>query len=96
MRKAYILIYDDNVGTRDEIKAVINDMPSIKTWRYDMPNCFYLISEKSAGEIYEEFITLNGTKGKFAFLEINENRQGQMLKETWYLMRHKKHKPKEE
>lgn len=96
MRTAYLFIYDDAVGTREEIKSVLNKMDLVRTWRYDMPHCFYVVSDSSASEIYNEFVSLNGTKGKFLFVEASDNRQGQMLKDTWYLLRNKKHKPKEE
>ncbi len=95
MRKAYLFIYDDSVGTREEIKSLLNQMDTVKTWRFDMPHCFYIISEGSASELYTEFASLNGTKGKFLFIEASDNRQGQMLKDTWYLLRNKKNKPKE-
>lgn len=95
MRKAYLFIYDDLVGSREEIKSLLNEMSTVRTWRFDMPHCFYIISENSAVEIYNEFESLNGTKGKFMFIEASDNRQGQMLSDTWYLLRNKKHKPKE-
>jgi hypothetical protein len=94
MRKAYLFIYDAAVGTREEVKAIINGMASVKTWRFDMPNCFYVISEKLAAELYDEFVAVNGTKGRFMFIEASTNRQGRMLSDTWYLLTHKVHKPK--
>ena len=44
MKIAYLLIYNDEVGTREEIKDILNRMQMIETWRYDMPNMFYIIS----------------------------------------------------
>jgi hypothetical protein len=95
MRKAYLFIYDNAVGNREEIKAALNQMSKIKTWRFDMPNCFYIISEDSASDIYEEFESINGARGKFLFIEASDNRQGQMLKDTWHFLRNKKNKPKD-
>ncbi len=94
MLKAYLLIYDTVAGSREEIKAILNGMARVKTWRFDMPNCFYVISESSAQELYEEFVAANETKGKFMFIEASANRQGQMLPDTWYLLTNKAHKPK--
>lgn len=95
MIKSYLFIYDDLVGSREEIKSVLNQMDTVATWRFDMPHCFYIISEGAASDLHAEFVSMNGTKGKFLFIEASDNRQGQMLKDTWYLLRNKKHKPKE-
>ncbi|MCK7595811.1 hypothetical protein M0G74_00845 [Microbulbifer sp. CAU 1566] len=93
MRRAYLFIYDSKVGSRDELKEIFNKMQRVRTWRFDMPNMFYVISEYSAEELYEEFIEFNGKKGKFMFVEASSNRQGLMLSDTWYLLTHKSHKP---
>ncbi len=95
MKKAYLFIYDDNVGTREEISKAFTDMPNVNTWRFDMPHAYYVISEKSAEELYAEFILYNGKKGKFMFMEASPNRQGLMLPEAWHLLIHKVHKPKD-
>jgi len=95
MRKAYLFLYDDDVGARQEIKGVLNNMQCVSIWRFDIPHSFYITSECSAEKIYEEFVQKNGTKGRFMFIEASTNRQGQMLTDTWYLLTHKKRKPKD-
>jgi hypothetical protein len=95
MRKAYLFLYDGDVGTREEMKNVLNSMDLVITWRFDIPNSFYIISESSAQELYEEFIAMNGKKGRFMFIEAGENRQGQMMPDTWYLLTNKYHKKKD-
>lgn len=94
MSRAYLFIYDGNVGTRDEIKAVLSAMSLVTHWRYDIPNCFYVVSEGSAQDLYDQFVQSNGTKGRFMFIEASANRQGQMLPDTWYLLSNKSYKPK--
>lgn len=94
MRMSYLFLYDGGTGTREEVKEVLNKMKRVATWRYDIPNCFYVISESSAQQLYDEFVSLNGTKGRFMFIEASPNRQGQMLPDTWYLLTNKVHKPK--
>ncbi len=94
MRKSYLFIYNTNVGFRDKIKKIIDQMTTVITWRYDMPNMFYIISENSAHEIAKEFESHNGTKGRFLILEFQGNAQGRLLPESWYLLRNKKHKEK--
>lgn len=94
MSKAYLFLYDDQVGTREELKDVFNSMNLVSTWRYDLPHCFYLISDSAAAELYTQFESINGTKGRFMFMEASDNRQGQMLPDTWHLLTHKQRKPK--
>lgn len=94
MNKAYLFLFNTEVGSREELKAVLSKMPRVATWRFDLPHCFYIISESSAQELYDEFISFNGKKGRFMFIEASTNRQGQMLSDTWFLLTNKRHKPK--
>ena len=95
MKRAYLFIYDDGVGTREEITKIFNTMPAVITWRFDMPHAYYIVSENSAEELYAQFIIYNGKKGKFMFVETGSNRQGLMLSEAWHILNHKTHKPKD-
>ncbi len=92
MKKAYLLIYSSELGTREDVKSWANALPVI-TWRYDLPNTFYLISEASASELYESLIAKLGKKGRFLIIEAGENRQGLLPPNTWHLLRMKTHKP---
>ncbi len=50
----FVFIYSSGFGERDEVKRIISRINSIRSWRYDLPNMFYLQSERSAFEISEE------------------------------------------
>lgn len=89
MRKAYMLIYSDSLGSRNEIRKCLNSLEVIDTWRYDMPNSFYVISEHSASEIAKEIRRLLGN-GRFLLTEISDNRQGWLTSQSWYLIKNKK------
>jgi hypothetical protein len=93
--KAYILVYSDLSGTRDQIKAWADSHDGIVHWRYDLPNTFYLISDLSAKDLAESFERSRGASTRFLIMETSENRQGRLPKETWHLLRHKKHLPKQ-
>ena len=95
MTKSYLLVFSDKTGSRDDIKEALNQMTKVKTWRTDMPNCFYVISDSSAQELYEEFTSIRGTNGRFLFAETASNRQGLLPPDSWYLLKNKKLKPKE-
>ena len=93
MKRAYLLIYNDAMGTREEVKEFIDKHQEISNWRYDLPHMFYLISEKSAGELYEIIQELNKEKGFFLICEAGENKEGWLPEDTWTLMR-EKHEPR--
>ena len=95
MKRAYIFVYNDEVGTQEEVKNVLDKMPLIYTWRYDMPNMFYLVSSASADEISDQFQDFHGTEGRFIFLEYTDNSQGLLLGDSWYLLDNKIHKRNE-
>jgi 5-methylcytosine-specific restriction endonuclease McrA len=95
MRKAYILVYSDTLGSREEVKAALNALPQVKTWRHDLPHCFYIISEEEAATLAPLIREKCGNKGRFIILEVGANKQGWLTPESWFLLNNKRHKPKE-
>ena len=35
-RRAYLLIYSGGVGTREEVRDYLDNLPEILNWRYDV------------------------------------------------------------
>lgn len=93
MKKAYLFVYNDTVGTRDQVKTILDAMPEVITWRYDLPNCFYVISYDSAHTVSEAFRSRHGDTGLWIFVEVADNKQGWMQKRTWHLLNNKEHLP---
>lgn len=84
MKKVYLLVYSDNIGDRTSIKTIINSIPEILNWRYDIPNSFYIISEKSAHELVNLIDPkIKSTSKRFLITEVSANRQGYLPKDTW-------------
>ena len=92
MRKAYIFIFNGSIS-KDSVKAWADAEPAVLHWRTDMPNTFYLISEKEASDLSESFLAFNGRAGRFLISEASTNRQGILPSATWYLLRNKQRKP---
>lgn len=88
-RRAYLLIYSGASITREQVKNWANSDPAVITWRYDLPNSFYLISDKNAQELSDAFVKRIG-EARFLITEVSDNRQGYLPKDTWYLFRNKK------
>ena len=92
--KAYLFIYSDLVGTREKVQTTLDSMSSVNTWRYDLPNSFYVISSSTSQELANEFEQKLPTQGRFIFAEYNGfNSQGRLSDESWHLLNNKAHKP---
>ena len=63
-RRSYLFIYGDPLGSREAITEFLNSRPEILYWRYDMPNTFYLISEKIAARLVQGSATIQPTERK--------------------------------
>ena len=96
MRKSYLFIFSDRVGTRAEVQKVIDNMPEVITWRFEL-NSFFLVSESSATELSKSFKEeTNHESGKFLITQITGNKQGWLSSRAWHVINKKKLKPKED
>ena len=96
MRKVYLLNYGSQIGPRSRVKRYLNAMDSILSWRYELPFCFFVVSEHDAEDLADEFRKLTGPEGKFVFSQIGENYQGWLTEAGWYLIQTGYLKPKKE
>lgn len=95
MKRVYLLAYSDTLGTRQEVKAILDKLPEVITWRYDLPHSFYLVSESDAKSLAVSIRAETGEKGRFLVTEIPDaNRWGWLPPDTWYFVRNRKVKPK--
>lgn len=84
MRRVYLFVYSDLMGNRDAMRELVDSIPQILDWCYDMPNSFYIISVLSANELSEVIrSSYSGSHARFIISEITENRQGYLPKKTW-------------
>jgi hypothetical protein len=90
MKMAYLLVYNDALGSREDVKRCLNGMKEVITWRFDIPHSFYIISEADARTLGESIRERIG-KGRFLIAEITQNKYGWLPPETWYLLNNKIH-----
>lgn len=84
MVKLYLLVYSNLFGDREFIKEILDNLPEVKKWRYDIPHCFYFSSEKTARELMNLFLEYKQSKeGRFFITEINRNFEGMLSPKTW-------------
>jgi hypothetical protein len=82
--KCYLLSYANSLGSREEVKTALNTMGGVTSWRFDMPNAFYVRSEKSAGELARLLRAARGNRGRFFFTELVAGQYlGWLPPDTW-------------
>ena len=86
MKRTYLLIYSDKLGTREEIRAFLDKRSEILNWRYDLPHTFYLVSDLSAEELYEVIQSHNQERGLFLISEVGQTTQGWLPAKSWMLL----------
>jgi hypothetical protein len=95
-RRAYILVHSNTAATPEQMKEHLNSMSEVKTWRTDLSNSFYIISDSSAQILSKRLREKTGAKGRFIIAEVTPNSNGWLTPESWFLLRNKTHKPKRE
>jgi len=93
MKKAYLLAFNETAGKVDTVKDVVNRTPGVITWRYDLPNAIYIISEDTANVLANNLQALLPTGSRFIVTEIPDNSFGWLTPDSWFLIQNKIHKP---
>jgi hypothetical protein len=93
MKRAYLLVYNDRLGSRERVKQCLNEMSEVLTWRFDLPHSFYIVSDEDANALSKSIRARIGA-GRFIIVEITSNKAGWLPPDTWYLLNNKAHRPK--
>lgn len=94
MKRAYLLVYNDRLGSRETVKQCLNGMSEVVTWRSDLPHSFYIVSNEDATTLAKAIRHRIGA-GRFVIVEITSNKGGWLPSATWYLLNNKINQPKE-
>lgn len=88
--KSYLFTYNDKLGTREEITQFIDGLEEVITWRYELPNTFFLVSEDDLDTIFNRIVQRFSTRGRFLLTEYSaENSQGLLTKRGWQVLNEK-------
>jgi hypothetical protein len=83
----YILVFSDDVGTRDQVKRFIDSRTEIITWYFCMSNAIFIRSRQTAGQLTTMFREFTGDSGRFIILDCATDRNGWLPKEAWAFMK---------
>lgn len=85
-KKSYVLIYSDDLGTREEVRDFLDAQSKILNWRWELPNAFFLVSELSAHELAALVHRLN-EKARFLITEYAAvNSEGWLGNNAWKIL----------
>ncbi|HKU73596.1 MAG TPA: hypothetical protein VJR02_06735 [Pyrinomonadaceae bacterium] len=91
--KVYLLVYSGSaLGTKEQIKNCLNQIPQVISWRTDLPSAFYILSQyQTANEVADGLTTCLGKKGRFLIVQItpDTNLQGWLPPDTWHFLNRK-------
>ncbi len=89
MNWAYLLIFNDEVGTRQEVLDFLDSVKEITYWYVCMPHAVFFTSTLTAGGISDLFKQRFGTdKGqRFFITEVHKDRQGWLPKQVWHMLK---------
>lgn len=89
MAWAYLVLFNDKVGTRTEVQQFLNTIPEVTYWYGCMPNSVFAISNLTAGQLSDALKSRFGTGNgqRFFVTEVHQDRQGWMPKQVWHLLK---------
>jgi hypothetical protein len=102
MTRYFVLTYTKELGTRPAIKACLNSLPEVISWRSELPNSFFLQSESDAGTIGRALIKcLSPELPRFFIAEVTKvpsgSNYGWLTDASWeFLGQRHKNSPKQE
>ncbi|MDO3383036.1 hypothetical protein [Gilvimarinus algae] len=91
--KSFILIYNGGAEEREKLIKIIDDMPEIYTWRYDMISCIYLLSNHTAQEIYHSLKNRYPSIGRHIITQFGNDYWGELTGESWHFLEKCEHAP---
>jgi hypothetical protein len=83
----YILVFSDEVGTREAVKRFLDSRDEVMTWYYCMSNAIFIPSTYTAKDLQKMFRQFTNDKGRFMILDCNTDRDGWLTKDAWKFMR---------
>lgn len=86
-RWAYILVFDDGLGTREEIQGFLDSRREILNWYACMTNAIFIVSEETATTLQKIISEFNTAGAHFILLDVKTDRNGWLPRLAWEFMR---------
>ena len=97
MKHSYIFAYGQKLGSYTEIRTFLDKSNIIETWRHELPNIFFIVSEESAEEISDRIRRRFKNRDlTHLVMEYTDNSQGWLSNRSWHMLDEKEKLPKSE
>ena len=70
MTWAYLITFNDKIGTREQVQAFLDTVPEVSFWYGCMPHCVFFTSTLPANDIAQKVSARFGTSGGQRFLVV--------------------------
>lgn len=86
--RAYIVVFASSYATREQVQACLDSINEVTFWYACLPQCVFFTSNLSAVELSSRFDAYFRSQNRriYCIIEINQNRQGWLPRDAWYLM----------
>jgi hypothetical protein len=91
--KAFIFIYNGGASEREEFVEILDNVPEVYTWRYDMVSCFYILSDHTAQQISAAIEKKSQKTERHIVTQLGEEYWGRLTGESWHFLQKLEHKP---
>lgn len=97
MTRAYILIFNDAVGTRAQVQSFLDTISEVRYWYSCLPNCIFFTTWISADDMSEKIMRRFGSNEsqQHLIVAVSENRQGWLPAKAWQMFSDPRHPEKE-
>jgi hypothetical protein len=84
--KSYIFVFNGGATEREKLIDVLNVIPEVYTWRYDMGSCFYILSDSTAQKISETILASYPTLGRHVITKLGDEYWGNLTSNSWHML----------
>ena len=87
MTWAYLIVFSDKLGTRDDVQNFLDSLPEVIYWYSCIPMCVFFTSTLPAQSLAEKVMEQFGSSlgQRFLITEVHHDRQGWLPKQAWHL-----------
>lgn len=92
--KSFVLIFNGGSEERDKLKKVLDEIPEVCSWRYDMVSCIYILSNHSAKTLYDGIKSKYPDIGRHLITEFGSDYWGELTELSWKFLENREPYPK--
>ena len=93
MKKAFLLVYNHAV-TREEVTDWADDCSLVESWRNELPNCIFLVSESNTGQLSADFDRrFPADSVRYIVQQFSTRSEGMLTAAGWHFLNEKSDEP---